>query len=123
MKTVALDVLEWLDAHPEASADEKERLLAQIPAWQWAIPGGHFNELKRHCCNRVEPGVERRPGNALNVEIGSPMPRCLFRSPDGRGLLWLLSGGSVLQYGHCEQRACERAKQLSTCSDKSAEVR
>ena len=110
MRTVAMDVLEWLDAHPDASSADRARVLAQVPAGQWAAHGGHWAELSLHCGNRVDPGIERRPANALNIEIGSASPRCLFRSPDGRGLAWLLSGGSVLAYGTCVQSCCERAR-------------
>ena len=109
MPTISLCVLVWLDAHPDASPGQKRAELDSIPAWQWATPGGHWAELSRHCCNRVECDVPRRPGNVLNIEVGTPAPRCLFRSPDGRGLTWYLSGGSVLAYGACEQRHCPRA--------------
>lgn len=58
------------------------------------------------CRSHIEPRLERRPANALNIEIGSPLPRCTRKSPDGRGLAWLLSGGSPLAYGHCTPLAC-----------------
>lgn len=68
--------------------------------------GGVLERFSEHiereqCPNRVEPATERRPVNGLNVEIGSPAPRCTRKSPDGRGLIWLLSGGSILAYGRC----------------------
>ena len=110
MRTIAFDVLEWLDDHPEATSEQKCSLLGQVPMWQWAMPDGHWGELKNHCQNRVAPGPERRPGNALNIEIGTPMPRCLYQSPDGRGLAWYMSGGSALDYGHCTQSKCPRCK-------------
>lgn len=47
----------------------------------------------------------RRPANALNVETGFfPAKRCLLKSPDGRGLVWYLSGGSLFAYGQCNKR-------------------
>ena len=120
MSTVALDVLDWLDHHPAASAATKRRLLAQVPAWQWATPGGHWRDLARHCCNRIQPSAERRPVNGLNIEIGTPAARCLFRSPDGHGVTkdgstldWLRSGGDVLAYGRCEQCAGPRTQEAA----------
>lgn len=116
MPTIALSVLDWLDANPGATSRQKHEALAQVPPAQWAVPGGHWSGLSKHCCNRVEPAPQRRPANTLNIEIGTPLARCLFRSPDGRGasrnggsLDWLRSGGDVLAYGRCEQSACFRA--------------
>lgn len=61
------------------------------------------------------PDIERRPGNALNVEIGTPHPRCLLKPPDGRGVTcdggtldYLRSGGSVFAYGLCEAATCPK---------------
>lgn len=79
--------------------------LDEIPAAQWSE---WFRDLAPLCDDRHAPEVERRPGNALNVEIGAPHPRCLLQSPDGRGLAWLHSGGSVLAYGPCSARSCPR---------------
>jgi hypothetical protein len=59
-----------------------------------------------NCPFRKVPDLERRRANALNVEIGSPSPRCTQKSPDGRGLLWWFSGGSLLSYGVCDIRNC-----------------
>lgn len=74
-----------------------------------------WGSYSARCSNRVEPRLERRPGNALNIEIGSPAPRCLHQPPDGRGVTrdggtldWLRSGGSVLAYGRCEAENCPR---------------
>lgn len=71
-----------------------------------AIASWALRRLERDCGHRMALAVERRPGNALNVEIGAPAPRCNRKSPDGRGLAWLLSGGDALAYGHCTPRAC-----------------
>ena len=60
------------------------------------------------CRSHIQPSLERRRANALNIEIGSPLPRCTRKSPDGRGLAWLMSGGSPLSYGHCTPLACPR---------------
>lgn len=60
------------------------------------------------CRSRLEPSLERRRVNGLNIEIGSTLPRCTRKSPDDRGLVWLLSGGSPLAYGHCTPSACPR---------------
>jgi hypothetical protein len=81
--------------------------MASVPPWQFRV---RFDDLCAVCPDRVDLPVERRPGNALNVEIGTPLPRCAQRSPDGRGLAWIASGGSWLAYGHCRASACPRTK-------------
>lgn len=68
-----------------------------------------FAELSPLCPDREAPVLIRRPANALNIEFCGPqIPRCKKRPPDGRGLIWLLSGGSITEYGFCEQAHCER---------------
>jgi len=62
------------------------------------------------CPSRRELEVERRPGNALNIEVGTPLPRCTEKSPDGRGMAWVWSGGSLLAYGTCSASECPRLK-------------
>ena len=76
-----------------------------LPAWQMRI---WWPELSACCPCRMVPGLERRPANALNIEIGTSLVRCSLQSPDGRGLLWIMSGGSVLSYGCCTERGCPR---------------
>ena len=88
-----------------------------LPAFQMRV---RFDDLCALCPSRIELEVERRPANALNVEIGTPVPRCRLRSPDGRGSAWLLSGGSPLAYGVCSARECPRAKQIP-CGSVSSE--
>lgn len=110
MPSVAGDVVDLLAMHPNLSAEQRRALIDQVPGHQWAIKGGYFNELSTHCCNRVEIQEEPRFMNRLAFYQLTPQPRCLYRSPDGRGLAWLKSGGSVLSYGVCEQEKCERAK-------------
>lgn len=78
---------------------------AAVPARQMEI---WFDDLAPICPDRLSPAFERRPANALNVEIGAPAPRCADRSPDGRGRAWLHSGGSALAYGHCRASKCWR---------------
>jgi hypothetical protein len=78
-----------------------------IPAFQWRI---YHEELARLCPSRLEP-EQTRQRNALRIEILPDGHRCSRRSPDGRGLAWLLSGGSVTSYGRCEVSACPRAKE------------
>lgn len=61
------------------------------------------------CPHLITLRVERRPGNALNVEIGTPQPRCTLKPPehwadiskDATVLRWLGSGGSPLVLGVC----------------------
>lgn len=56
-----------------------------------------FNLFAGRCPYRVVPDAERRPANALNVEIG-----------------WLLSGGSPLVFGPCS-RACALGHRWCAC--------
>jgi hypothetical protein len=70
-----------------------------------------------NCPFRIEPPLERRPANALNVEIGTPMPRCTLKPPDNWArvsdkpmvLRWLNSGGSPLVLGNCS-KDCPKEK-------------
>ena len=110
MPTIAADMLDWIASHPEVDPISKAQALSQVPAHQWACPGGHWPELATHCANRVEVKQESRFMNRLSINVMSPLPRCLYRSPDGRGLAWLKSGGEVEAYGRCEQSACEKAQ-------------
>jgi hypothetical protein len=110
MPSIAFEVLDVLERRQDLTPDQKQVLLAEVPAHQWALQDGHFDELSRHCCNRVEVNREPRFMNRLSINVMTPLPRCLYRSPDGRGLAWLKSGGEVEVYGRCEQARCERAK-------------
>lgn len=62
------------------------------------------------CPNRITPALERRPGNALNVEIGQGLDRCRLRTPKhwngASALRWLASGGSPLVLGACSRSSC-----------------
>lgn len=76
-----------------------------------------FGSFSAVCRSRREQRIERRPGNALNIEIGTPMARCLLQPPDGRGVTkdggtldWLRSGGSELDYGACCAESCPKLK-------------
>lgn len=91
----------YLDARSRLGEDHRvtRDWRASVPHWQWLT--ADFGEFAAGCHDRREVGVPRRPGNALNVEMGAPAPRCMQKSPDGRGLTWLMSGGSVLAYGCC----------------------
>lgn len=113
MPTIACEVMDWLAVHPEATPAEKAKLLSDIPAAQWAMPDGYWSELAPHCANHVLIKQEPRFINRLSINVMTPLPRCLYRSPDGRGLAWLKSGGEVEAYGRCEQAHCERAKQAA----------
>ena len=103
MTSIALLTLVSLQAK---KIDDIDAAMEMIPAWQWRISGGHFAELSKFCGQRIDLDVERRPANALNVEIGSPLPRCRSKAPDGRGDAWLLSGGSPLAHGLCVKHGC-----------------
>jgi hypothetical protein len=71
-----------------------------------------FQIYAESCPNLVQLGVQRRPGNALNLEIGAPMPRCKLRPPPSWGpkapsvARWLMSGGDPLVLGLCSRGAC-----------------
>jgi hypothetical protein len=91
-----------------------------------ALKGGDIGRFSEHveeeqcgdpgaCGQLVSEPLIRRPGNALNVEIGAPLPRCRLKMPShwsaigGPGassLRWLGSGGSPFVFGPCTPRAC-----------------
>ena len=84
-----------------------EAEFVSVPPFQFKI---YFAELSAICPSLVKMGVERRRANALNIEIGAPLSRCSEQSPDGRGIAWVLSGGTYLSYGVCGSRTCPRAE-------------
>lgn len=78
-----------------------------------------FHRFADHCPHRLQPAVVRRPANALNIEIGSPMDRCILKEPDhwvvtGYGPRWIFSGGSPLVFGCCTM-ACALGHRWCTC--------
>lgn len=80
-----------------------------VPPWQFAI---WHDELAPLCPSRLAPQAGRdynRQRNALRIEIVPSSSRCSRRSPDGRGLAWLLSGGSPIAYGECCASLCPRS--------------
>jgi hypothetical protein len=69
-----------------------------------------FESFASACKSRIELDTPRRPGNALNIEIGTPAPRCMNKRPDHWGesmtaIRWLASGGDALVLGVCS-RSC-----------------
>lgn len=109
MPSFAAVAVDWIETHPEATRDEKMRLLDGVPPQQWAVHGGFWGDLSKHCPSRAEVPLEPRFMNRLSIYRMEPMPRCLLLSPDGKGLRWLLSGGEVESYGRCLQCDCPRA--------------
>ena len=94
-----------LDRISAGVADRSE--VDAVPAYQWRV---YFDELSPHCPSSL-PVVPRSQRNALRIEIlPSRDARCSRRSPDGRGLAWLMSGGDPLSYGLCALDACPRVK-------------
>lgn len=91
------------------------RAITEVEA---AADGARFEDLALACPDRVQPPLERRPGNALCIEIGQPLPRCRRRIPeswdghDAGATRWLLSGGSPFVLGLCCPAACPRAKEF-----------
>lgn len=74
-----------------------------------------WSQVRQACGSCKTPDLERRPANALNIEIGTPAARCLLQPPDGRGVTrdggtldWLRSGGSLLAYGRCSLEGCPK---------------
>lgn len=104
------------------SASPRARLVARdwldhIPAWQVRAV---FDDFSAACLNRCESALERRPVNGLNVEIGTPAPRCTLQPPehwgDGASVTrWLGSGGSPLVLGACQVASCPRAQNAAAC--------
>ena len=87
-----------------------------------------FHIYREGCTARLRGEIERRPGNALNVEIGAPIDRCLDKRPhtwhEGSvsGVRWLASGGDPLIFGPCAPtcpRLCAHAdgEKCWWCSD------
>lgn len=84
------------------------RVLASV-----AMAGASGDPITCGAC--IKPPLPRRPGNALNVEIGAPLDRCLDKRPrhwpaSMSAIRWLGSGGSPLILGACTPRACPRAR-------------
>jgi hypothetical protein len=65
-----------------------------------------------NCPKLITLELIRRPGNALNVEIGQGQGRCKLKTPknwggaDPEATRWLHSGGSPLVLGVCTPNAC-----------------
>lgn len=69
--------------------------------------------FRESCGRRRGLPVERRPANALNIEIGQAQERCTAKTPrewqgkDPDGSRWLASGGSPLVLGLCSANCPE----------------
>ncbi len=68
-----------------------------------------FARFAEHCPYRIQPPLQRRPGNVICLEISQPLARCTLRPPEhwpeGASVLrWLGSGGSPLVLGHCSRQ-------------------
>ena len=99
MPTIASEVVDWLTSQPNATANDKALALKSVPSHQWALEGGYWSDLAPHCFNRIEVKREIKFMNRLAINVMTPLPRCLYLSPDGRGLAWLKSGGEIEAYG------------------------
>jgi len=65
-----------------------------------------FSEFANTCQYRLAMETERRPANALCVEIGTGLDRCQLKMPShwkGDDLVrrWLGSGGEITVFGIC----------------------
>lgn len=107
MPSLALHVITAVESGkqvPRATFDD-------ILAFQWEV---WFEELRNACPDRITSRPPERATNRNRLRIeGDPsclaVPRCKARSPDGRGLVWLLSGGDASAYGACRLGDCHRA--------------
>ena len=75
------------------------------------LEASRWETLREGCRARLQPALERRPCNALNVEIGQPSERCIDRAPAhlrGMGLRWLASGGDMFVFGRCSFAVCPK---------------
>ncbi len=76
-----------------------------------------FETYRVSCTARVAVSLQRRPGNALNIEIGQGPDRCMDKRPEHwpesmSASRWRSSGGSALVLGACSQvcpRLCAHA--------------
>lgn len=84
-----------------------------------AVEMGDYSEEKfetKKCPYRIQPPIIRRPGNALNIEIGKPLPRCRLKTPknwgdaDPTASRWINSGGTPEIFGTCLGN-CPRRKE------------
>jgi hypothetical protein len=79
-----------------------------------------FAKFAADCPWRIVADLPRRPANALNVEVGTPLPRCRMKPPEHWGdkapgaARWLASGGSSLVFGPCS-RNCGIGQRWCTC--------
>lgn len=66
--------------------------------------------MSEKCKFLITPKLERRPANALNIEIATPCPRCTLKPPEdwpeGMVLRWLGSGGTPFVLGACMPNQC-----------------
>ena len=104
MISLARAQIQWAENFGKKQIPHKE--ISDVPEDQFAF---WFSEIAPLCPDRVVPDLIPRKANALNIEFAGPrIARCKMRSPDGRGLAWLLSGGDITAYGFCVQTHCER---------------
>lgn len=107
----------------DADAFDTAQLFVALVGPDAALSVARDEVATEACTSRVSPPLERRPANALNLEIGTPIPRCSFKPPAhwpvehvgrGRGhvLRWLGSGGSPLVFGTCD-RDCPKKRSAS----------
>lgn len=77
------------------------------------------------CGSRIELVLIRRPGNALNIEIGQGVPRCLNKRPsnwpaEASSLRWIGSGGEPTVFGACTPNKCP---ERPSCACQSEDAR
>ena len=103
----------YLDASL-ARDHEKAGSFLPLPRGQAEI---YFEDIAKICGSRIEVALIRRPGNALNVEIGQALDRCAGKHPpewkNRPGTTpstrrWLASGGSPLVLGPCAFSDCPK---------------
>lgn len=76
------------------------------------MSNSRYTRGPKTCLALIELGTPARRANALNIEVGQPLPRCRCLTPehwgthDRLGTRWLASGGSALVFGLCSPSTC-----------------
>ena len=75
----------------------------------------------KDCDSRMEQPTPRKPVNGLNVEVATPLPRCINKPPvntlgvEADAIRWLASGGSELAFGVCDVNDCPLSSVTLSC--------
>jgi hypothetical protein len=83
-----------------------------------------FTAFADGCPYRIQPPLQRRPGNVICLEIAQPLARCTLRPPahwpEGSSVRrWLGSGGSPLVLGHCSRQCALGTRWCRDCGHRA----